>query len=100
MSRPDPAAAMNGVGTGSICDSCNRRIQHGDKAGMYVTWYDEGGWTPRRTWCLDCCPEEVALSTEGADEAILLGVFFSHRLMAVTVRNRCFPGQEESNETV
>jgi len=38
MSRPDPAAALNGVGTGQICDSCNRRIQHGDKVGMYVTY--------------------------------------------------------------
>ena len=94
MSRPDPAAAMNGVGTGHICDSCNKRIQHGDKAGMYVTWYDEGGWTPRRTWCLDCCPESVDPSTEGADEAILVGVFFSHRLAGIRVRDRSTPEEE------
>lgn len=94
MSRPDPAAAMNGVGTGHICDSCNKRIQHGDKAGLYATWYDEGGWTPRRTWCLDCCPESVDPSTEGADEAILVGVFFSHRLAGIRVRDRSTPEEE------
>jgi hypothetical protein len=43
MSRLNPAAAMNSVGTEYICNSCNRRIQYGDKVGMYVTWYDEGG---------------------------------------------------------
>ena len=91
MSRPDPAAAMNGIGTGHICDRCNRRIQHGDKAAMYVTWYDEGGWMPRRTWCIDCCPEEVDPGTEGADEAILLGIFFAHRLVSITVRDRSRP---------
>jgi len=88
MSRPDPAAAMNGVGTGHICDSCNKRIQHGDEVGLYATWYDEGGWTPRRTWCHGCCPEEVDPETDGADEAILLGVFFAHKLVGVTIRDR------------
>jgi hypothetical protein len=81
---------MNGVGTGHICDSCNRRIEHGDKAGMYVTW-DAGNWRPRRTWCQSCCPEEVDPGTEGADEAILHGVLFSNRLVAVTVRDRSYP---------
>lgn len=91
MSRPDPAAAMNGVGTGHICDRCNRGIEHGEKAGMYVTWYDEVGWTPRRTWCLDCCPDEVDPGTETADEAILIGLLFSHRLVSVTIRDRSRP---------
>jgi len=90
MSRPDPAAAMNGVGTGHICDRCNRTLQHGDEAGMYVTW-DAGDWRPRRTWCQSCCPDEVDPGTEGADEAILLGVFFAHRLVSVTVRDRSRP---------
>lgn len=94
MSRPDPAAAMNGVGTGHICDRCNRRIEHGDKAGMYVTWYDEGGWTPRRTWCMNCSPEEVDPETDEADEAILIGVFFNHRLAGVKVRDRNRPKVE------
>jgi hypothetical protein len=93
MSPLDPAKALNGVQTGSICDSCNRRIHHGDKAGMYATWYDEGGWTPRRTWCLDCCPETVDPGTEGADEAILLGVFFSHRVVSVALRDRSLPAE-------
>jgi hypothetical protein len=46
MSHPDPAAALNGVQTGHICDSCNRQIQHGEKAGMYATWYDKTGGRP------------------------------------------------------
>ena len=100
MSRSDPAAAMNGVGTGHICDRCSARIQHGDQAGMYATYYDRGGWTPRRTWCLDCCPEEVEPGTEGEDEAILLGVFFAHKLVSVTVRDRSLPNQAANNETV
>ena len=91
MSRPDPAAKLNGVQTGHICDRCNKRIQHGEKAGLYATFYDRGGWTPRRTWCLDCCPESVDPSTEGADEAILVGVFFSHRLAGIRVRDRSTP---------
>lgn len=91
MSRPDPATALNGVQSGPWCDTCNKRISHGDKAGMYVTWYDEGGWTPRRTWCLNCCPKTVDPSTDDTDELILLGVFFAHRLVAVTVRDRSRP---------
>lgn len=91
MSRPDPAAALNGVGTGHLCDRCNQRIQHGDKAAMYVTWYDEGGWTPRRTWCLDCCPKTIDKPTEETDEAVLIGVFFAHRLIGLSVRNRVRP---------
>ncbi len=91
MAKPDPAAVLNGVETGHICDSCNRRIQSGDKAGMYVTWYDEGGWTPRRTWCLDCCPNVIDPESNEADEAILLGVFFSHRLTGARIRARSRP---------
>ena len=95
MSRPDPAAAMNGVGTGHIFDQCNRRIEHGEKAGMYVTWMENANdWMPRRTWCLDCCPESVDPSTEEADEAILVGVFFSHRLAGIRVRDRSTPEEE------
>jgi hypothetical protein len=57
---------------------------------MYVTWYTEDGWTPRRTWCMDCCPEEVDPGTDGADEAILTGIFWDHQLVSVetTARNR------------
>jgi len=91
MTRHNPAEALNGIQTRQICDRCNRRIAHGDKAGMYVTRYDRGGWTPRRTWCLDCCPDEIDPGTGGADEAILLGVFFSHRLAGVRVRDRSRP---------
>jgi hypothetical protein len=88
MTRPNPAAALSGIQTGNICDSCNRRIDHGEKAGMYVTWYDREGWLPRRTWCLDCCPETIDPSTEGTDEAILIGVLFGHRLISLKIENR------------
>lgn len=89
MTKPDPVAVLNGVETGHICDSCSRRINSGDKAVMYATWYDKGEWTPRRTWRLECVPETIDPGTEGADEVILLGVFFAHRLLGVTVRDRC-----------
>lgn len=91
MSLPDPAAALTGLKTGTICDSCNRRIDHGEKVGLYATWYDTGGWTPRRTWCLECCPESVDPGTDGADEAILVGVLFGHRLLSLDVRDRSRP---------
>ena len=91
MSRTDPAVALNGVRTGHLCDSCARRIDHGDKVGTYVTWYERGGWTPRRTFCQSCCPEKIEPGTEGADEAILFGVFFSHRLVGLQVRDRSRP---------
>jgi hypothetical protein len=94
MTLLDPAAALNGVGTGHICDRCNRGIQHGDKAGLYATRYEGRGWTPRRTWCMDCCPEEVDPGTDGADEAILVGVFFAHRLVSVTIRDRSHSTQD------
>lgn len=89
--KPNPAESLNGIQTGYICDACNRRIDHGDKAGMYATWYDEEGWLPRRTWCLECCPASVDPGTECEDEVILMGVLFSHRLVAVTVRDRSRP---------
>lgn len=88
MAKTNPAATLNGVETGHICDRCNKRIRHGDKVGMYATFYDRGGWTPRRTWCFDCCPERVEPGTDGADEVILVGVFFNHRLVSVTVKVR------------
>ncbi len=91
MSRPDPAASLNGVQTGHICDSCNKQIQHGDKVSMYATWYDEGGWTPRRTWCMKCCPGSVDPGTEGADEVIVEAVFWSHQLAGVRVKDRSRP---------
>jgi len=91
MTHPDPAAALNGVQTGHICDSCNRWIQHGDKASMYATWYDEDGWTPRRTWCMRCCPDSVDPGTKGADEVIIEAVLWNHRLAGVRVKDRSYP---------
>ena len=91
MSRLDPATAMNGVQSGPWCDLCNRRIDHGDKADMYVICHEDGGWTPRRAYRLDCCPETVGPGIDEVDEAILLGVLFAHGLVEVTVRNRSGP---------
>ncbi len=91
MRHPDPAAVLNGVQTGNICDSCNRGIQHGDKVSMYATYYERDGWTPRRTWCMECCPESVDPGTEGADEVIVEAVFWSHRLAGVRVKDRSLP---------
>lgn len=89
MARPDPAAVLSGVETSHIYDSCNRRIQHGEKAGLYATWYDERGWTPRRTWCLDCCPETIGgKDEERVNEVILKGIFFANQLISASVRDR------------
>lgn len=89
MSRPDPAAVLNGVRSGPWCDSCNRRIQHGEKAGLYATWYEKSEWTARRTWCLNCCPEEMDPATDSGDEVLLIGVFFSCGLVGLRIRDRC-----------
>lgn len=94
MSRPNPAAALNGVQTGPWCDGCNRRIDHDDKVGMYATWYDTSGWTPRRTWCSNCCPEEVEPGTDGADEVIIEAVFWAHRLVGVSITDRNRPTEQ------
>ena len=40
MTRPSPAAVLNGVQCGHICDRCNRGIETGDKAVVYATYYD------------------------------------------------------------
>lgn len=56
---------------------------------MYVTFYDTGDGRP--DGCLDCCPKKVEPGADGADEAILDGVFFAHKLVSVTVRDRSRP---------
>jgi len=88
MSRSDPAVALNGVQTGHICDSCNKRIRSGDVAGLYATWNNQLGWEPRRTYCCDCCPDDIQPATRGTDEVILTGIFFSHRLVSIETRER------------
>lgn len=80
--RETPRLGFEGVGLD---------LDMGGLFPSYVTWYDAGGWTPRRTYCETCCPEAVDPGTEGADEAILIGVFFSHRLAGVRVRDRSQP---------
>ena len=85
MTRPSPAAALNGVQVGHICDRCNRGIRTGDKAVAYATYYERGGWTLRRVWC-NGCAETTGLSTDGADEVVVEAVYWSGRLVGMTAR--------------
>lgn len=94
MSQQDPASALNGIQSGPWCDSCNRRLAQGEEAGMYATWYEQRGWTPRRTWCVECCPESIDPGTENADEVIVEAVFWGHRLVGVRVKDRNPPLDE------
>lgn len=94
MSDRDPASALHGVETGNICDSCNKRIDHGEFASMYATYYEGCGWTPRRTWCTSCCPETIDPGTEGADEVIIEAVLWRHRLAGVRVKDRSRPRED------
>ena len=96
MDRLDPAAALNGIQTGHICDSCNKRIQHGEKVSMYATYYENSGWTPRRTWCLKCCPETVDPGTDSADEVIVEAVFWNHQLAGARITDRDRPTGSDS----
>jgi len=88
MTRPSPAAALNGVQTGNICDRCNRGIRTGDKAVAYATCYDADGWVVRRVWCDDCGSTTIGLPTNGADEAVVEAVYWSGRLVGVTTVDR------------
>ena len=90
MSRPDPAAALNGVQVGHICDSCNRRIRTGDKAVAYATYYEDEGWLIRRLMC-NCGSRTIGLPTDGADEAIIEAVYWSGRLVGVKTVDRSSP---------
>jgi hypothetical protein len=91
MTRPSPAAALNGVQCGHICDRCSRGIKTGDKAVAYTTYYERGGWTLRRVWCDDCGSTTIGLPTDGADEAVVEAVFWNHRLIGVTTVDRSRP---------
>ena len=88
MSHPDPAAAMNGVRTGHICDRCNTRIRTGDLVRAYATHYDRDGWVLRRVWCEGCGKTTIGEGTDGGDEVIVEAVFWNHRLVSVEVRDR------------
>lgn len=90
MTRPSPAAALNGVQTGHICDRCNRGIRTGDKAVAYATYYDGDGWVVRRVMC-DCGSRTIGLPTDGADEVIVEAVYWSGRLVGVTTVDRSHP---------
>ena len=88
MNRPSPAAALNGVETGNICDRCNRGIRTGDMAVVYATYYETDGWVIRRVWCDDCGNREIGLPTDGADEVVVEAVYWSGRLAGVTTVDR------------
>jgi len=91
MTRPSPAAALNGVQAGSICDRCNRRIRTGDIAVVYATYYDADGWVVRRVWCDECGSTTIGLPTDGADEVVVEAVYWSRRLVGVTTVDRSRP---------
>jgi hypothetical protein len=91
MNRPSPAAALNGVETGHICDRCNRRIRTGDKAVVYATYYEDDGWVIRRVWCDDCGSTTIGLPTDGADEVVVEAVYWSGRLVGVKAVCRSRP---------
>ncbi|ELY77934.1 hypothetical protein C486_13722 [Natrinema gari JCM 14663] len=91
MTRPSPAAALNGVETGHICDQCNRGIRTGDKAVVYATYYDADGWVVRRVWCDDCGSTTIGLPTDGADEVVVEAVYWQGRLVGVTTVDRSRP---------
>jgi hypothetical protein len=91
MNRPSPAAALNGVQVGHICDCCNCRIRTGDKAVVYATYYEDEGWLVRRVWCSDCGSTTIGLPTDGADEVVIEAVFWNHRLTGVKTVDRSKP---------
>lgn len=91
MTRPSPAAALNGEQTGHICDRCNRGIRTGDKAVAYATYYDDDGWVVRRVWCDDCESTTIGLPTDGADEVVVEAVYWQSRLVGVTTVDRSRP---------
>ena len=88
MTRPSPAAALNGVQVGNICDRCNRGIRTGDKAVAYATYYDADGWVIRRVWCDECGSTTIGLPTDGADEVVAEAVYWSGRLAGVITVDR------------
>ena len=87
MTRLSPAAALNGVQCGNICDRCNRGIRTGDMAVVYATYYDSDGWVVRRVMC-DCGSRTIGLPTDGADEVIVEAVYWSGRLVGVKTVDR------------
>jgi len=91
MSRPSPAAALNGVETGHICDRCNRGIRTGNKAVAYATYYEDERWLVRRVWCSDCGSTTIGLPTDGADEVVVEAVYWSGRLVGVKTIDRSRP---------
>jgi len=91
MTRPVPAAALNGIQTGHICDRCNRGIWTGDKAIAYATYYDADGWVIRRVWCDECGKTTIGRPTEGADEVVVEAVYWSGRLVGVKTVDRSRP---------
>ena len=91
MNRPSPAAALNGVQVGNICDRCNRGIRTGDKAVAYATYYERGGWTLRRIWCDGCGDRAISNGTDGADEVVVEAVYWQGRLVSVNAVDRSRP---------
>jgi hypothetical protein len=88
MTRPSPAAVLNGVQCGHICDRCNRGIRIGDKAVAYATYYERGGWTLRQIWCDECGDRVISNGTNDADEVVVEAVYWNTKLVSVKTVDR------------
>lgn len=95
MTKTDPAAALNGIRTGHICDRCNRGLRSGDGARFYATRYEDTGWTLRRLYCSDCGETKIESGTAEADEVVGEAVFWNHRLAGVGITDRSRPTESE-----
>ncbi|SDJ57874.1 hypothetical protein SAMN05216226_105153 [Halovenus aranensis] len=91
MTRQSPAAVLNGVQVGNICDRCNKRVKTGDLVRAYATYYDADGWVVRRVWCDKCSSTTIGLPTDGADEVIVEAVYWSGRLVGAKTVDRSRP---------
>ncbi len=91
MTRPSPAAALNGVQTGNFCGRCNKRVKTGDLVRAYATHYDADGWVVRRVWCDECGDRAISNGTDGADEVVVEAVYWNHRLAGVKTVDRSRP---------
>lgn len=91
MTRPSPAAALNGVEMGHICSRCNKNARTGDLVRAYATHYDADSWVIRRVWCSDCGSSTISLPTDGADEVVVESVYWQGQLVGVTTVDRSRP---------
>lgn len=91
MNGTDPAATLNSIQSGPICDQCNKSVRTGDKVQLYATHYEGDGWVSRRLWCENCASSCIGLETDGADEALLTAIYWNSRLVGMKITDRSLP---------